>query len=164
MIYALSPQDKVTERTPICGFVQAGRSLSFFFISFCLPFFYFVTFLSLLCEDENAAAVYKRSDALPTVCSEIVSLGPRTPTGNSISIWKTVCVGVSVRVCVLQPQTNDVFDLLFVWKQRGACGHAPLGHTPNTHSLKKHSSDCEECIICVFDSCVHTRGLFIEMH
>lgn len=55
---------------------------------------------------------------------------------------KSVCsMCVCVSVFVLQPQTNDVFDLLFVLKQRGACGRVPRAHTHNTHTYRK----CEEC-------------------
>lgn len=67
-------------------------------------------------------------------------------------------VSLCVRLWLLQLQTNDAFDLLFVWKQREACGPTPLCPTRRTHSLKKLLF-VRVCNMCVhaFDSCSYVE-------
>lgn len=125
----------------------------------------FIFFSSLYKNSISDGCVgWEKCDALPTACSVFASepqwglkllLAALLTSGN---LDASLCV----RLWLLQLQTNDAFDLLFVWKQREACGPTPLCPTHRTHSLKKL------LFMRVCNMCVHALqlcwGLFTEIH
>lgn len=127
-----------------------------------LAFAFLFFFFSFLCKNSisNSCTGWEKCDALPTACSAIASepqwgleplLAALLTSGNldaSLCAW----------LWLLQLPTNDAFDLLFVWKQREACGPAPLCPTHRTHSLKKllFVRVCNACAH-AFDSCSYVE-------
>lgn len=103
---------------------------------------------------------WEKCEALPTVRSLIAS-DPQwglEPLLATLLTSGNLVVSLCVRLWLLQLQTNDAFDLFFVWKQREACGPAPLRPTRCTHSLKKllFVSVCNMCVH-AFDSCSYVE-------
>lgn len=124
----------------------------------------FIFFSLTPCTKKFNIRQLRCSDALPTACSVIAS-EPQwglEPLRAALLTSGNLDVVLCVSLWLLQLQSNDAFDLLFVWKQREACGPAPLCPTCRTHTLKKllFVRVCNICVcVCVhgFDSCSYVE-------
>lgn len=128
-------------------------------LAFAFSFLFFLPFLYKNSISDSCTG-WEKCDALPTVCSAIAS-EPQwglEPLPAALLTSGNLDASLRTWLWLLQLRTIDAFDLLFVWKQREACGPAPLCPAQRTHSPKKLLF-VRVCDVCAhaFDSCSYVE-------